>query len=455
MLFVIITTHKLWGQSALGDFHEMEKLPNGDTLVLNRTYGDFWYGGFAGFSMSYYHGDLNQYQNPAIPPSSANPIVSFDPVVGIGPLAGLFFEYQKPNDYWGYFLKLNILDLSHFVAKTPIQDIYYKTRYDLDANNYNITISPSVRYNLLEFFYAFSGLDVGINAGFDAKQKKVFTNTGSIDQVSKSSLNSSNTKVGLHFGLGFEFLLADINSRARAKFNPTVSLHYGSNMISEMKSSWRSFDLRFGITLKFAPDNIDYDTLFFNPYWEEPPVYIVTIKDERGVEFAGFKPLNPEILDVELRERPSEIAQNISAVEDTARIEEVVATTQEPVKEPIKSKQKIKQNTQKTYTFSTSNSTAINKDLSEYLDAVADFLLANKNSEVRVNAHSDNFGTPEENLLKSKQRAEAVQKYLIRKGVPWNRVLITWQGSLKPVKPNDTPANRRANRRVEIVVVPK
>jgi outer membrane protein OmpA-like peptidoglycan-associated protein len=72
---------------------------------------------------------------------------------------------------------------------------------------------------------------------------------------------------------------------------------------------------------------------------------------------------------------------------------------------------------------------------------------------ILVEGHTDNTGTEEYNMDLSKKRADAVSDYLIAKGVAKNRFEIKWYGETQPKYPNDTEANRKLNRRVEVGVM--
>ena len=62
--------------------------------------------------------------------------------------------------------------------------------------------------------------------------------------------------------------------------------------------------------------------------------------------------------------------------------------------------------------------------------------------------HTDNTGRVEVNELLSFKRAEAVKKYLIKLGVPADRIVAIGRGSRMPIATNDTPEGRAKNRRV-------
>lgn len=72
---------------------------------------------------------------------------------------------------------------------------------------------------------------------------------------------------------------------------------------------------------------------------------------------------------------------------------------------------------------------------------------------ILVEGHTDNTGTVQYNIDLSKHRATTVADYLISKGVARSRFVIKWYGMDQPKYPNDTDANRKLNRRVEVGVM--
>jgi len=94
------------------------------------------------------------------------------------------------------------------------------------------------------------------------------------------------------------------------------------------------------------------------------------------------------------------------------------------------------------------------------LDKVADYLVKNPGVPVRIDGHTD--GAPihashwQDNYELSAMRAHAVMKYLVSKGVDPSRMYIVGFGPNRPrVKPSKPDAPVAANRRVEILLVPK
>ncbi|ATB26776.1 OmpA family protein [Melittangium boletus] len=72
---------------------------------------------------------------------------------------------------------------------------------------------------------------------------------------------------------------------------------------------------------------------------------------------------------------------------------------------------------------------------------------------VKVGAHTDDQGLAEQNRLLSRQRAEAVRRYLIDKGVAAERLEAQGYGPDVPVDTNLTANGRENNRRVEFIIL--
>jgi len=86
------------------------------------------------------------------------------------------------------------------------------------------------------------------------------------------------------------------------------------------------------------------------------------------------------------------------------------------------------------------------------LDKVATILNQNENLQFNfaINGYTDNVGSTNRNLVLSQDRANAVKKYLIGKGVDATRLTATGYGETSFIDSNATRAGRFNNRRVEI-----
>ena len=84
------------------------------------------------------------------------------------------------------------------------------------------------------------------------------------------------------------------------------------------------------------------------------------------------------------------------------------------------------------------------------LDEIVKVLTKDAKLKLRVEGHTDNVGAKAANMKLSKQRAEAVKKWLVGKGVAAARLEATGLGDSKPLAPNDSDDARAKNRRVEL-----
>ena len=89
------------------------------------------------------------------------------------------------------------------------------------------------------------------------------------------------------------------------------------------------------------------------------------------------------------------------------------------------------------------------------LDSVAESLLQQPETQVRIAAHTDDVGPAEINMRLSQLRARSVARYLVGKGVDKTRLTARAYGEIQPVDTNDTEAGRSNNRRVEISLTGK
>ena len=86
------------------------------------------------------------------------------------------------------------------------------------------------------------------------------------------------------------------------------------------------------------------------------------------------------------------------------------------------------------------------------LKSIADVLKENESVKVKILGHTDSDGDDAKNLELSQRRAESVKSELVSKfGIDASRMETEGAGETTPVAPNDTPANKALNRRVELI----
>jgi OOP family OmpA-OmpF porin len=84
------------------------------------------------------------------------------------------------------------------------------------------------------------------------------------------------------------------------------------------------------------------------------------------------------------------------------------------------------------------------------LNTVVDILRKNPKLDIVINGYADNTGSVITNLAISNERALAVKKYLIEKGIDPLRIDFNGFGEANPVASNKTEEGRAKNRRVEL-----
>jgi outer membrane protein OmpA-like peptidoglycan-associated protein len=87
------------------------------------------------------------------------------------------------------------------------------------------------------------------------------------------------------------------------------------------------------------------------------------------------------------------------------------------------------------------------------LDELAVLLISKPTWKLKLSGHTDDVGSDESNMTLSKNRTQAVGKYLQSKGVAGSRLDMKWFGETMPKYDNTTPDGRQKNRRVEMEVV--
>ncbi len=80
-------------------------------------------------------------------------------------------------------------------------------------------------------------------------------------------------------------------------------------------------------------------------------------------------------------------------------------------------------------------------------DKVVKWMKDNAKDTLVIEGHTCNIGTEQYNMGLGQRRADAVKKYMVESGVADARIATKSFGETKPAVANDTPANRKQNRR--------
>lgn len=87
------------------------------------------------------------------------------------------------------------------------------------------------------------------------------------------------------------------------------------------------------------------------------------------------------------------------------------------------------------------------------LDKIHSFLKEHPNLTLEVSGHTDDVGKDADNMELSLKRAKSLHDYLLKVGIPKNRIRFQGYGETRPVVPNDSEPNRQLNRRIELKVL--
>lgn len=101
------------------------------------------------------------------------------------------------------------------------------------------------------------------------------------------------------------------------------------------------------------------------------------------------------------------------------------------------------------------NSAALSSSSQGTLGQVGQVLLDYPKTAVVIQGHTDSTGSEQHNQALSERRAQAVENYLIGRGVDQGRMTSVGYGETLPVSSNDTDWGRQQNRRVDILLKAK
>ncbi len=87
------------------------------------------------------------------------------------------------------------------------------------------------------------------------------------------------------------------------------------------------------------------------------------------------------------------------------------------------------------------------------LDNLYDIVNRCPDLRLEIGGHTDSDGSQATNRRLSERRAGAVADYLSGKGIAASRMQVVGHGESKPIRPNDSAANKARNRRIEFTVL--
>lgn len=101
--------------------------------------------------------------------------------------------------------------------------------------------------------------------------------------------------------------------------------------------------------------------------------------------------------------------------------------------------------------FETGSAT-IDPDSGSLLDRLVEAALRCPAASIEIGGHTDSAGDDAANQTLSEKRAQAVLEYLVKAGLPGDRLTAVGHGSTQPIAANDTDEGKAENRRIEFMV---
>jgi OOP family OmpA-OmpF porin len=86
------------------------------------------------------------------------------------------------------------------------------------------------------------------------------------------------------------------------------------------------------------------------------------------------------------------------------------------------------------------------------MDRLVEIALRCPTASLEISGHTDTDGDEDANMRLSERRAQAVLEYMLRAGLPGDRLVAVGHGQEQPVASNDTAEGKAQNRRIEFTV---
>ena len=96
------------------------------------------------------------------------------------------------------------------------------------------------------------------------------------------------------------------------------------------------------------------------------------------------------------------------------------------------------------------DSDVVKSDMEARLDALIGLLVEDATITIDIGGHASAEGTDDYNEDLSMRRAVVVRDYMAENGVDATRMTVMGHGEQQPLVPNDSEANRQANRRAMV-----
>lgn len=215
----------------------------------------------------------------------------------------------------------------------------------------------------------------------------------------------------------------------------------------------QNMDAYFGML--FSNDNIDENTgemLFGDPQVIADPELIITDKEWFKIcsYFTPSEPMRFLYLGQFKKETARDYIKRGYYVIDDVLVEEIKGFESLNLEETLPEGSLVPM---RGILFKSGTTDFANNKSYDDLNTLIEYLKNNPSLKVRINGHTDNVGSDQQNLMLSKKRARFVANKVIEKGIRKTRVKWKGFGESSPIADNNHAKGRLKNRRVEIEII--
>ena len=440
-------------QGAMDEFIVQE---NKDTLVITRTYGDWWFGFQFGLNGSLMGGNLRNLTNPEDVNNPSNSVIPYSVIGQRAGWAGFNVDWQPIYKPWGIQARI-FYDPNYLTASSDPSNDELKEFNEINSQINYWGLSLAYSRNLpfiVNGLRGFLGGELYISGSDQSTVTNTKYDTGEV-QVDYRNLDlEERTVYGLNLGVEYNIVVSDIARKLRVNMVPFAMVHVNSTMVGDYNTELMNYKARVGVSFKFGPDREQRKILKYDPR-NETGFLLVSLEKKEELEFDGFYAQEERLesedityyeiekVEEQVNEEPTfstELADNSGV---GSELEEVEIESLE-----INRTGKIE-----TFSYSKNTSVRLTEDQKKYLDRLVEWMKKNPNSEINIIGHSDiSLRTTAQQDQIARFRMNNVKKYLESKGINGRRIYGDSKGARESIGDPYTREGQRQSRRVDIVV---
>lgn len=179
-------------------------------------------------------------------------------------------------------------------------------------------------------------------------------------------------------------------------------------------------------------------------------------KNATPEEMAAFEKKTAQILAEKPKPEPTPVIKELEEIPEqkTVLVEEKPQPKETEEVENLSSKYRVSNKSILKNIYFDFGTAQLTTESNETLNMLYQTLKANPSMKIEISGHTDNVGKPDVNQWLSENRAKAVKKWLVKKGIDPKRMTAKGYGESSPLASNDDELNgRELNRRIEILVI--